>query len=298
MDTNTGFLSSIRNKMTSLKYTTLGEASNSVYKGNSIWAKLVFIILVIIVFFILLRLGTSLLTYIFSPNSNPKLINGLKDATKQKRIPVDPSVANSIPILRSRNQEGGMEFTWTVWINIKNMDFTQKKRRHIFHKGSETMKNGMAYPNNAPGLYLHENKNTLIVVMNTFETINEEIEINDIPLNKWVNIAIRQRGKNLDVFVNGEVVARHIFNDVPKQNYGEVFVNSNGGFNGQLSDLWYHNYALTGNNIINIVRQGPNMRTSDGWGIPSPPYLSLRWYTDNDNNHKPMKGPLPWTLGT
>jgi hypothetical protein len=295
MNTDSGFFGSMKNRFTNLRYTTLGEASNNIYRGGSLWAKIVFILLIIIVFYIILRLGTSLLTYIFSPNSNPKIVNGLKDATKQLIVPTDPSISGSIPILRSRNQSGGMEFTWTVWINIKNIDFNNKKRKHIFHKGSKKFNElNTAYPNNAPGLYLHENKNSLIVIMNTFENILEEIEINDIPLNKWVNIGIVQKGKNLDIYVNGEIIKRHIFNDVPKQNYGEIFVNCNGGFNGQLSDLWYHNRALSGVEIINIVRQGPNMKTSDSWGIPSPPYLSLKWYTDADNDNKPMKGPIPW----
>ena len=53
----------------------------------------------------------------------------------------------------------------------------------------------------------------------------------------------------MDVYINGTIALRHIFNSVPKQNYGNVYVNMNNGFNGLLSDLWYHDYALSGTQI-------------------------------------------------
>ena len=77
------------------------------------------------------------------------------------------------------------------------------RNQHIFNKGDplETNKeettwgnndiNGMAFPNNGPGLYLSQKKNSLIVVMNSFNDVMEEVEIDDIPLNKWINVVLR-----------------------------------------------------------------------------------------------------------
>lgn len=299
MDYNVGYGSYLRNNWNLFKYSTIGDSAHNIWRGNQIWSKIVFLILAFIVFFIILRLGILLISRIFSPNTSPKLVDGLKDATKPLDIPGDPTLANSVPILRSKNRDGGMEFTWTVWINVKRIDLNNPRKMHIFHKGSDTFNNGIAFPNNAPGLYIKEGRNALVIVMNTYDTINEEIEIGNIPINKWINIAIRQRGRVMDVFINGEVVNRHIFSDVPKQNYGSVKVNTQGGFPGLLSDLWYHNYALSGTEIIQIVRDGPNMRvTKNAWGLNAiPPYLSLKWYTQNNDN-VPKKGPYPWKAGS
>lgn len=256
--------------------------------SNSLVAKVCFLVLIIIIFVIALRLGSRFITWVMSPNKNPMLINGLKDAKKLKIIPQDPKEKGSIPVLRSVNERDGLEFSWSVWLYIDSMVYKQGQKKHIFHKGSSTNVdgrnkwgdnniNGMAFPNNGPGMYLHENKNSLIVVMNTFDDVLEEIQIDDIPLNKWINVVIRVKGKKMDTYVNGTIVNRHIFQSVPKQNYGDVYVNMNNGFSGLLSSLRYYSYALTGVEVENLVRAGPNLTADDSLKV-FPPYFSLRWF--------------------
>ena len=264
-----------------VKNETLSFFSGDGQGNTTLISKFVFVILIIILFILLLRFGATFLTWMFTPSPNPHLTNGIKDAKKFLKIPQNPNNSSSIPVMRSNNQRGGMEFTWTVWIYIDDLVYKNGMRRHIFHKGSEEQSNNkerMAFPNNAPGLYIHPTRNSLIVVMNTFKNIIEEVEVTDIPHHKWINVGLRMRGKVLDVFINGEVALRHVFTDVPKQNYGDVFVNQDGGFSGNLSDLWYHNYALSGTEILKIVNDGPNQSTDDKKGSSVPPFLSLQWY--------------------
>ena len=216
--------------------------------SNSLVAKVCFLVLVIIIFVIALRMGSRFITWVMSPNKNPILINGLKDAKKLKIIPQDPKEKGSIPVLRSVNERDGLEFSWSVWLYIDSMVYKQGQKKHIFHKGSsknvdgrskwgDNKIDGMAFPNNGPGMYLHENKNALMVVMNTFDDVIEEIQIDDIPLNKWINVVIRVKGKKMDTYINGTIVNRHVFQSVPKQNYGDVYVNMNNGFSGLLSSF-------------------------------------------------------------
>ena len=194
----------------------------------------------------------------------------------------DPNVPGSIPIMRSSNQTDGLEFTYTVWLFISHLQNNGTKS-HIFHKGSEKMNSdGVFYPNNAPGLYIHPTRNTLIIIMNTFDNITEEVEVNDIPLNKWINVAIRVEGNIMDVYINGTISLRHIFKSVPKQNYGDLYVNMNHGFQGLLSDLWYHDKALSGTDIEQIVAAGPDMTTDESLNV-FPKYLSLNWFFQNDD---------------
>ena len=121
-----------------------------------------------------------------------------------------------------------------------------------------------------------------IIVMNTYDTINEEITIPDIPLNKWINVIIRCQGKTLDVYINGTIAKSIKLSGVPKQNYGDVFIGLNGGFSGYVSNLWYFNYALGSGAIQNISSSGPNkkMTGSNAINQKDPSYLSLRWYFD------------------
>ena len=253
--------------------------------SNSLIAKFAFLLLVIILFVMALRLGSSILSWIFSPSQNPILINGMVDAKQMLVIPQDPSVKGAIPIMRSVNDAQGMEFTWSVWIYIDDFVYKQNEYKHVFHKGNDDINVtnppvGLNYPNNAPGLYITPETNDLLVIMNTFDTINETVLIKDIPLNKWINVGIRVEGSTMDVYINGKVVLRHIFAAVPKQNYGDTYVNANGGYSGLMSDLWYHNKALTGVEIMDIVRAGPDLTTDDSIKI-FPPYFSLLWYFQN-----------------
>jgi hypothetical protein len=263
--------------------------------SNSIVAKLAFVLLIVFAFYFVLMLGTKIMTYFLAPSPKPILIDGMIDANQQKVFPQNPQLANSVPIMRSFNKTKGAEFTWSVWVFIKNLA-PHGKYKHIFHKGNDIIATdktasalkagagpGMNFPNNAPGLYLDENTNKLVVVMNTFDNIQEEIEIDDIPLNKWVNVMIRLENTTLDVYVNGTIVKRHILSGVPKQNYGDVYVTMNGGFNGNLSNLRYWNHALDVSEIQSIINTGPNMKSVDKDMTQSTPhYFSLRWYFDQD----------------
>tara|TARA_B110000046_G_scaffold186045_1_gene231834 strand:- start:3264 stop:4136 length:873 start_codon:yes stop_codon:yes gene_type:complete len=274
-------MNALRGYFHSMGNSRVGRGGAEIFSSQSVWAKVVFLILVIIVFIILLRTLTSLVTWFFAPSSSPYLVKGLKNAKKLLIIPQDPKNSHSIPIIRSNNERGGIEFTWTVWLYIDDLEYKSGQRRHVFHKGSDwDSKEAKPYPNNGPGLYIHPNRNTFIIAMNTFQDVVEEVEVNDFPLNKWINVAIRQRGNIMDVFINGEIALRHVFDSVPKQNYGKVFVNMNGGFSGNMSDLWYHNYSLSGTQIAGIVENGPDL-TNREQQSSTPPYFSLQWYFEN-----------------
>jgi hypothetical protein len=116
--------------------------------------------------------------------------------------------------------------------------------------------------------------------MNTFDVINEEISVPDIPLNKWVNVIIRCQNTTLDVYVNGTIARSVDLVGVPKQNYGDVFVAMNGGFDGYVSNLWYYNYALGTAAIQKLTTDGPNTKMvgSNGMNDKIFDYLSLRWF--------------------
>jgi hypothetical protein len=252
-------------------------------QSNTLVAKIAFIFLVVIVFVILLRLGTRFVVWLTTPNGNPKLIPYMKDGTKPLVIKQDPKLKDSITLLRSNNEHDGLEFTYSTWLNIKDTQDKLGKYGHIFHKGNDSFQeDGLSLPNNAPGLYLDKDTNKLVIIMNTFNNVIEKVEVPNIPLNKWISVIIRVEGAKMDVYINGTITLRHQFTSVPKQNYGDLYVNLDGGFQGYISDLWYHNYSLTTRDIINIVDGGPNLKTdTSSYGTQyQPPYFSLRWYTD------------------
>jgi len=111
--------------------------------------------------------------------------------------------------------------------------------------------------------------------------------VGNIPVNKWVNVIIRVENTVLDVFINGDLAQRLPLKSVPFQNYGNVNVAINGGFNGDLSSLRYYNTALGTRAIQNIVSDGPNLTVlGSSGGTPSTmDYLSMRWFFSQWNGN-------------
>lgn len=277
------------------------NATEDFMQSNSIVAKFAFLLLVLFAFIVLLRIGISILGYFLGPSDTAHLVKGMIDAsTNPMIIPQNPDENGAVTLNRSVNQTDGIEFTWSVWIYVNGDDVAQPRYRCVFYKGNNYMTQpsskvsninettesenldylGMNFPNNAPGLYITPNTNNLVVVMNTFNVINEEIIVNDIPLNKWVNVIIRCKNTDLDVYINGTVAKSHKLHGVPKQNYGDVYVAPNGGFSGYISDLWYYNYALGTTAITSLVGSGPDttMSSKTNVDVKDSNYLSLRWF--------------------
>jgi len=280
MSDNSGFNTFSTNKGTS--------GTKDFLESNSLVAKFAFLILVLIAFVFLLKIGINVMNWMFSPNESPKLFTGLIDATVQTVYYQDPSATqNYAPIYRSVNTTDGIEFTWSVWIFISDLQYNQGKYKNVFYKGNFNIEsNGLNFPNNAPGLYIAPDTNELVVIMNTFNVINEELTIPDIPLNKWMNVIIRCQGSILDVFINGTITRSIELTSVPKQNYGNVYVAANGGFSGYISNLWYYNYALGTAAIQNLVNTGPNLTVANSnnpLDVKDPNYLSLSWFFAGGN---------------
>ena len=290
---------------------TLGSEFMS---SNTIVAKFVFLILVLIVFMILFNLGIYIITWFSVPSKDPYVVKGLINGNSYKVIPQDPNESNAVPIHRSNNENKGIEFTWSVWLRrnqTKEIE-TYKSYQHIFTKGAgdaiedafestiTTTQQGRTDKGNGPGVYFfndvdkreynkihifmdletttadsyvnnHSTNNTVLI------PTTSKIEIEDLPIGKWFHLAIRVENKVMDVYVNGTLSKRTLLEAFPKQNYDDIKVCGNGGFDGNLSDLRYFDNGLNVFQIMNITQKGPNM-TSNDKKMDSYDYLANSWY--------------------
>ena len=254
---------------------------------NTIIAKFVFIVLVLIGFMFLINLAISLMGYFMQPSTTPYLINGMINGNNGIIITQDPTNVNSISIKRSNNQTTGIEFTWSVWLLITNPN-TNTKYQTIFNKGDikYDTTSGISLVN-GPGLYLApattESKleNVLHVVMDQVDGVQNTMDISGVPMNKWFHLALRMENKIMDAYVNGTVYSRSILSAVPKQNYYNINIGQNGGFAGSISNMRYFDTALSAVNINSIVATGANT-TSSSLSLQNastiPASLSSLWY--------------------
>jgi hypothetical protein len=265
------------------------NADTGFFNSNGMIAKFAFLLLVIIVFIILLNLGIRMLSYFLSSPKSVYIINGMIDGNNMKIISQDPNVNGSSIINRSNNESTGIEFTWSVWLRLDGTS-SNSTYQPIFVKGNSLYNSqGISSISNGPGVYFAgDTNNTIRIMMDTVSrpSVNlrtpttEIVDIPNIPMKKWFHLVVRCQNKYIDVYINGLVVKRTNLTNVPLQNYDNIQVCGNGGFNGKLSNLIYHARALNIVDINGTVTSGPNTKNADpGLGQFGTNYLSTQWYS-------------------
>ena len=265
--------------------------SSEFLESNSYIARAAFILLVVFVFFVLLRVATAVIKYFIGRSSEPvKLIDGMSDGSTRLG-PLSQGFGSAYTIPRSSNEDNGIEFTWAVSLYIKDQPKSSTaKCMHIFSKGSvptftdtsaSQTQTTITTINQAPGLYFDRVENKLIVKMDTFNNANaSDINIESIPHNKWLNVLIRCKQTLVDVYINGQVAKSTILPSTPKQNYGNVYIAESGGFVGNISNLFYYKHALSINEIQKLLEDSVNTITNaaDGINAKKTDYLGFKWY--------------------
>jgi Concanavalin A-like lectin/glucanases superfamily len=219
---------------------------------------------------------------------------------KSKQIVQNPNLPNALTITQSSNEAAGTEFSYSFFLNVPQQAFNANGTvglNHIFHKGSPSQ-----YPLLGPGVYMHNEINTLRVYMNTYNSWNNFAEVPNFPIGKWCHIVVVCRGMHMEIYVNGNIVSRLGFNVAPPyQNYGDLYAFSNrkisppaplppgydgdntfnilGVCQGQLSRLAYFNYALSYSEINKLMNQGPSRKMDNANGMTATNYLTDNWWT-------------------
>ena len=283
----------------------LSGATKEFVESNNLVTKFVFILGVLLLFLYGMRMLISLMGWFFMASPTPYISKGLTNPDTRYQFEVNPNISKSVPILRSKNQRNGVEFSYSVWLfinGLKSDDASTNKYSAIFNKGDMDYKDATGMSRiSAPGLYIAEGTNVLKVRMNVFHNnpinsdgtqnnaitssdIYDDITVNDIPLKKWFNVMIRCEGNMVDILINGMIVKRHKLSGIPRQNYNKVFLTPNNPFKGFVSDLRYWNYSLGTNEIFNLISKGPNtknLKAEQSLDGTLPRYFSTSWFIKN-----------------
>jgi len=222
----------------------------------------------------------------------------------------DPNNTANMTLPVSDNQLTGIEFSYSTFLYIA--DDTDDGSgtlswKSIFYKGYESS----PFPLLGPGVFVTSGLNdgtTLRIVMNTYDSWFNALDVKQIPLNKWFHLAIVLRNSSLEAYVNGNLANKlSLKGTLPYQNYqplvlfpnvktiqndfdntsgttpkrgippGENFF-VNGKFSGYISGLTYFSYALTYSEIQTHLNVGPSSKF-DQQSMDKPPYLIDTWWT-------------------
>ena len=86
--------------------------------------------------------------------------------------------------------------------------------------------------------------------------------------------------KILDVYINGNVVKSKKLDGLPKQNYGDLYINAFQGFSGYMSNIRYYDYYMSYSELNSNLGIGPSMMPiADTQQMP--PYLTPNWWSNN-----------------
>jgi len=228
------------------------------------------------------------------------LVANTINSDKMISVPQDPNVSGSNTVHLSSNEHTGVEFSYSFYLNVNPSTFKggdpTNSLYHIFHKGYSSQ-----FPLMAPGVYMLSDQNTLRVYMNTYKTWNNYIDIENIPVSKWVHIVIVCKEHALEIYVNGNIAKKMSFNGFsPYQNYQDIYCFSNrvftvsksktsslgdndfkvsGAMKGMLSRLTYFSYGLGYSEIQQLLNQGPSSQMDSSQSMDIPPYMADNWWT-------------------
>ena len=229
------------------------------------------------------------------------ILSGVKDGKTAIIISQDPTNPNYIPIQNSSNVSGGggAQFTYSFWFSINNMEYRKGEWKQMWNKGDRH-----GSPNRTPGVFLHPTKNIISIYLNTIKQSNknndetlsvddlfESVEIDDIPLKKWINMVIIftenkksiKPGENkvfrnaLDIYINGFLKTRKELSSVPIFNNDDLWINMDGGFDGVIGNLEYYPRAITSSEVSKLLKTCPR-DSQCGVKLDCPSYLNNNWW--------------------
>ena len=270
---------------------SVGGYFSAMMASTSVTSKAGFIIVVLVGLYLLVYITLFLIGYFRLTSQAPWLISGTLPGSTAVTITQHPYQNPSQFIARSNDDPSGLSFTYSWWMQI-SPQAVNANYYCVFVKGMPSETSGAVALRNGPGVYVKNNTTdndvSLMVYMDQ-EKDNDNntstyIEVQHMPLRKWVHLALRMQNTALDVYVNGMLAKRHVFTTVPKQNDLDFFVNPQGGFGGSLSNLRYYPQALSIFTINYLVMSGPNTQPSSyapqtSVAGTSMDYLSYGWFT-------------------
>lgn len=232
--------------------------------------------------------------YLFGPKQNNAypLITSIQSARTPADKPLIFSTGQLAPLY-----EGG-EFTVSTWIYISDWHHRANKNKSILRIGGKTDKSSSAATNFdtiriylgavTPTLHVRlDSKNRNVSSTDTGDSLDtstytmtydniqtgsglldstHKCDIREIPMQRWVNIAVAVNGKTVDVYIDGKLSRSCVLPNpfkVDSSGYTGVALEKE-GFGGEIANMIMYDTALNPEVIYKNYMAGPEPITSIG----------------------------------
>lgn len=215
--------------------------------------------------------------------------------SKPTRIDVR-SPSSVIPGAKAPLSKTGQEYTYSFWIFVRDWS-SGNKGKCVMYRGDDV--HG-SYEVASPSVWMYPKENKLMVRTSTQEEENTSdydsqtyyqydrttdghtivnpdrydgrtpsiwnssysCDVENIPLQRWVHVAITTWNRTMDVYVNGKLARSCILPGVPVHDanlLSNIYVGGPDGltFNGYISRFKYMDRAATVSEVMQIYRKGP-----------------------------------------
>jgi len=185
--------------------------------------------------------------------------------SKVVQLSYKKSTSVVIPIIKGSKlgKEQGANFTYSVWIYISNWNNSDNKKIILQRKKN-------AQDNPEFEIALDKFKNKLITTVHTnpgTSTSGENKEtctVEDIGIQRWVNIIISVYGKTLDTYINGKLERTCILDNIVKVDpTANLYLgplasvpDTVANWNGWISNARYYMYYVNPQEAWNIYKEG------------------------------------------
>lgn len=98
--------------------------------------------------------------------------------------------------------------------------------------------------------------NPVLLRQNNLDSPNM-ITITNVPVRQWFHVSISAKDNTVEIYINGLLTKTHVLSSRIAENNGNIYLGSNGGFPGQITQLRVFNHAIFGKKAREIYLTGP-----------------------------------------
>jgi hypothetical protein len=166
-------------------------------------------------------------------------------------------------------------FAYSIWFYINDWNYRYGKIKTIFGRmGAKSASGSGSVPgingiDPCPAVTLGAVENNITVSLGCYPGINQKpttsggntivhsCSVTNVPIQKWVNLAVSVYGRSMDIYIDGKLVKTCLLPGVAAvNNNANVYVTPNGGFDGWTSKFQYFPNSINPQEAWNIYTNG------------------------------------------
>lgn len=210
-----------------------------------LYKTIIYIIILLIVIYVIAG-------YIFPKKTQ---LSSMMDGTKQQVIE-----ASSLP-----SNNNSLNYTYSTWFYIEDWNYKFGEKKTILGRLDGDK-------NPSPSIELGAMENDVIISISCYpkeksstsnapesvvKPIIHKCKVQNVPLQRWVNVIISLYGRTLDVYIDGKLVRTCLLPGISKiSQSSQVTITPNGGFSGWTSNFQYWSNASNPQQAYDIYKNG------------------------------------------